>query len=154
MLCEACMWIVSWKPAGGLTWLSSHVSCPQGYRGSCLRAGVIPGCFGRVNTSGEYVLVEVCGFVRWANDSDIPHKSRHVVCRDYGTVLKTGDPRFRSSCFGKNLSYSLRLRMDEISFSSYKMEMALYHKCISRNNAMEKEFAQANLSLSAPPSQV
>lgn len=42
--------------------------------------------------------------------------------------------------------------MDEISFSSYKMEMALYHKCISRNNAMEKEFAQAKLSLSATPS--
>lgn len=57
------MWTVSWKPAVGLTRLSSHASRPQGYPGSCLRAGVIPACFGRVNTSGEYVLVEACGFV-------------------------------------------------------------------------------------------
>lgn len=86
----------------------------------------------RVNTGGEYVLVKVCGFVEWANDSDIPYKSRNVVCRDHGTILKTGDPRFRS-WFGKNLPYSLRLRMCEISFSRYKMKMALYPKYVSRD---------------------
>lgn len=130
MLCKICM-LEAWGESNS-TFLPL-CPCPQGCSRSFLRAGVTPAASGRVNTSREYVLVKAHGFVEWANDSDIPYKSRNAVCRDYGTILKMGDPRFRSSGFGKNSTYSLMLRTCGISFFSYKMKMALYPKCVSRD---------------------
>lgn len=71
------------------------------------------------------------------------YKSQNAACRDYDTILKTGEPRFRS-WFGRNMPYSPGPRMFELSFSSYKMKMASYSTCVSRDSversAMDKEF--------------
>lgn len=109
-------------------------SCPRGCSRSFLRAGIIPARFRKSEHPWRICVgesMQICRMSKWLRRP--LYKNQNVVCKDYGTILKTGDLGFRSSWFGKNLLYSIKPRMCELSFSSHKMKMALYPKCVSRD---------------------
>lgn len=149
MLCEVCMWIACWKP-GGETYSTNVPLCSP----HALVLGAAPDAFWEL---GSFLLfrerehqwrisgcetLQSCRMSKWVRRP--LYKSQKAACRDYDTILKTGEPRFRS-WFGRNMPYSPGPRMFELSFSSYKMKMAPYSTCVSRDwvgrSAMDKEFA-------------
>lgn len=148
MLCEVCMWIACSQPGvilSPLMWgFPAHGLLSSGLF-QILRAGIIPVCFREREHQWRISVGETMQIYRMRKWTRHPlWKSQKAVCGDYGTILKRGEPGFRSSWLEENMPYGLVPRKFELSFSSYKMKMASYPACVSRD-WLRKEARQCTM---------